>query len=129
MKEEKLRWRNFPLWIIKDLISVACMGEEKYGTYDYLDKEYTVNDHLDALKRHLMKYEDPEENDLDHESGKLHLYHVAWRALVAAYVHKTKPQLDDRYKPSERTQILHYNPDEYEVIQTGIGFKTVKKGK
>lgn len=123
---KKLRWRNFPLWLLEDLISVASMGEDKYGTYDYLEQDYTVNDHLDALKRHLMRYENPEESDFDHESNRLHLYHVAWRALVAAFVHKSKPHLDDRYRP-DNTKVITYNSDEYEIIQTGYGTKTIKK--
>jgi len=94
----KLRCRNFPTWLLEGLYKVAEMGEGKYGTYDFLQKDYTVNDHLDALKRHLMKFEDPRESDTDDESQQLHLFHVAWRALIAAYVCKYKPNLDDRYK-------------------------------
>jgi len=94
----KLRWRNFPLWLLEGLIEVAQMGEGKYGTYDFLKKDYTINDHLDALKRHLMRFENPKESDLDEESNRCHLFHVAWRALVAAYVYEHKPQLDDRFK-------------------------------
>ncbi len=97
-KEKKLRWRNFPLFLIRGVIEVAQMGEDKYGTYDYLQKEYTINDHLDSLKRHLMGFENPHESDLDYESKKLQLFHVAWRAIVAAYVYETRPDLDDRFK-------------------------------
>lgn len=97
----KLRWRNFPLWLLEDLIKVASMGEEKYGTYDFLEKDYTVNDHLDAAKRHMMRYENPHESDLDDESNISHLFHCAWRCIVAAFVAKFKPHLDDRYKVEE----------------------------
>jgi hypothetical protein len=97
-KETRLRWRNFPMFLLRGLIEVAQMGEEKYGTYDFLKKDYTVNDHLDALKRHLMKFEDPLDSDFDHESKQLHLYHVAWRALVAAFVREQKSHLDDRFR-------------------------------
>jgi len=101
MSEKKLRPRNFPLWLLEDFFKVASMGEEKYGTYDFLKKDYTVNDHLDAAKRHLMKFESPYENDNDHESHVLHPYHAAWRCLIAAHVCKTRPELDDRYKIEE----------------------------
>lgn len=94
----RLRWRNFPLFLLEGLIIVASAGEKKHGMLDYLNKDYTVNDHLDALKRHLMRYESPYEADTDEDSGELHLYNVAWRALVAAYVAKNKPHLDDRWK-------------------------------
>ena len=105
MNDKKTRWRNFPLWLMEGLIDVAQMGEGKYGLYDFLEKDYTVNDHLDALKRHLMKFESPKHSDLDHESNKLHLYHIAWRALVAAYVMENKPQLDDRFKCEEKKDV------------------------
>lgn len=95
---KKLRPRNFPTFLLEDLFQVASIGEEKYGTYDYLEQDYTVNDHLDALKRHLIRYEDPNQSDLDEDSERLHLYHVAWRALIAAHVQKTNSKLDDRYK-------------------------------
>lgn len=97
-ESEKLRWRNFPLFLIEGVIRVSGLGENKYGTYDFLEKEYTVNDHLDALKRHLLRFEDPNQSDYDHESKELHLYHVAWRAMVAGFVMKFKPDLDDRWK-------------------------------
>lgn len=104
MAEKKLRWRNFPMWLLEDLIKVASMGEDKYGTYDYLEKDYTVNDHLDAAKRHLMRFENPNESDLDHESGVSHLFHSAWRLMVAAFVAKFKPHLDDRWKGDSRVK-------------------------
>lgn len=99
---DKLRWRNFPLWLIEPLIHVASFGEDKHGMYDFLQEKYTVNDHLDALKRHLMKLEDPNQSDIDDESKKNHAYHIAWRALIAAYVIETYPQSDDRYKGNKK---------------------------
>jgi hypothetical protein len=71
--DQKLRWRNFPTWLIKPVIIVAQLGEQKYGLLDYLKKDYTVNDHLDALKRHLEEFENPLRPDLDHETKEWHL--------------------------------------------------------
>lgn len=93
----KLRWRNFPLFLIRPLIEVGQQGEEKYGTYNFL-KGLTVNDSLDSLKRHLDSFEDPTRDDEDAESKVNHLAHVAWNALVALYMIKTRPDLDDRFK-------------------------------
>ena len=53
---------------------------------------------MDSMKRHLDKFEDPNISDIDDESKCHHLAHVAWNALVALYVLKTRPELDDRYK-------------------------------
>jgi hypothetical protein len=82
------------------LIKVGQFGELKYDTYNYL-KGLSISDTLDALKRHLMKYESPYESDIDEESMQNHLAHVAWNAIVALHMHKTRPDLDDRYKINE----------------------------
>ena len=95
--EGKLRWRNFPLFLLKPLMEVAQFGESKYETYNYL-KGGSQNQYLDCIKRHLEKYESPFENDLDDESNVSHLAHVAWNALVAIYMLEHHPELDDRYK-------------------------------
>lgn len=93
----KLRWRNFPLFLIEPLIAVGHYGEQKYGeTYNFL-KGMSMNDSLDSMKRHLNAFEDPYQSDTD-ESGISHLGHIAWNALVALYMLKHRPDLDDRYK-------------------------------
>lgn len=94
--EGKLRWRNFPLFLIKPLMEVAQFGESKYDTYNFL-KGGSQNQYLDCIKRHLEQFESPFEPDNDPESGVNHLAHVAWNALVAAYMLKYRPELDDRY--------------------------------
>lgn len=93
----KLRWRNFPLFLIRPLIEVAHFGESKYDTFNFL-KGLTVLDSLDSLKRHLDNFEDPTLPDIDEESKVNHLAHIAWNALVALYMIKTRSELDDRYK-------------------------------
>lgn len=95
--DQKLRWRNFPLFLIRPLIEVAQFGESKYDTFNFL-KGQTINNCLDAIKRHLDKFEDPSIPDEDEESKVTHLGHIAWNALVAAYMMKTRPELDDRWK-------------------------------
>lgn len=93
----KLRWRNVPMFLMEPLIEVGQQGEEKYGTYNFL-AGLSINDTLDSMKRHLMKYESPYYPDEDEESKVNHLAHIAWNALVALHMHKTRPDLDDRYK-------------------------------
>lgn len=93
----KLRWRNFPLFLVKPLIEVAQQGEEKYGTYNFL-KGQSVRNCMDSIMRHYESFEDPYQNDNDSESKCSHLLHVAWNSLVAAYMIKMRPDLDDRYK-------------------------------
>jgi Domain of unknown function (DUF5664) len=95
--KEKTRWRNVPLFLFEPVIKVGQFGEKKYATYNYL-KGLGLNDTLDALKRHLMKFESPYESDNDEESLQNHLAHVAWNAIVALHMLNTRPELDDRYK-------------------------------
>ena len=99
--EGKLRWRNFPLFLLKPLMEVAQFGEGKYETYNYL-KGGSQNQYLDCIKRHLEKYESPFNNDNDDESKVNHLAHVAWNALVAIYMLEQFPELDDRFKLSNK---------------------------
>jgi hypothetical protein len=96
----KLRWRNFPLFLIRPLIEVAHFGETKYNTFNFLKGLYVL-DSLDSMKRHMDKLEDPQQSDIDSESKCHHLAHIAWNALVALYTIKTRPDLDDRWKPNE----------------------------
>lgn len=100
----KLRWRNFPLFLFEEVVAVGSKAEKhkdnpdgKYDTFNFL-KGLKMNDTLDSLKRHLMKFESPYESDFDEESKLNHLAHVAWNALVALHFYKTRPDLDDRYK-------------------------------
>jgi hypothetical protein len=94
---QKLRWRNFPLFLIRPLAQVAQHGEGKYDMYNFL-KGGSQNQYLDCIKRHLDSYEDPTQDDLDLESRANHLAHVAWNALVAIYMLENFPELDDRFK-------------------------------
>lgn len=93
----KLRWRNIPLFMLRGLIAVGQFGEKKYSTYNFM-KGLPVNDTLDSLMRHLDAIQDPNQSDLDNESQVNHLYHVAWNALVAAWMIENRPDLDDRIK-------------------------------
>jgi hypothetical protein len=95
--KNKLRWRNFPLWLIEGLIAVGAEGEKKYGTFNFLKGQY-VNDLLDSLKRHLVELEHPNRSDYDKESKQLHSFHIAWNALVLSFILETRPDLDDRWK-------------------------------
>lgn len=100
----KLRWRNFPLFLIEPLIEVGAAAEKvegnpngKYETYNFLNGMY-VDDCLDCAKRHLMRAESPYESDYDEELKVHHLAQAAWNCLVALHNIKTRPDLDDRLK-------------------------------
>ena len=93
--EGKLRWRNAPMFLMRGLVEVGAMGEDEYGTYNYL-KGLSVSDTLDSAFRHLDAATDPMQSDFDIKSKLHHLKHAAWNALVAAWMIENRPDLDDR---------------------------------
>lgn len=96
----KVRWRNFPLWLCRPLADIGTYGELKYDeSWNFL-KGLSVTDCMDSLYRHLEQIDNPELADEDDESKLSHLGHIAWNALVAYHMIKTRPDLDDRYKTS-----------------------------
>lgn len=109
--DNKLRWRNFPLFLMRPLAEVGQFGEGKYSMYNFL-KGGEQNQYLDAIKRHLDKYEDPTLPDVDHESGVSHLAHVAWNALVGMYMMANYPELDDRFKLHLEDDVINDIPNE-----------------
>lgn len=98
-----------------ELGRVYGMGETKYDRFNYL-KGYAWSLSVDALKRHLLKFEAGEEYDEcsthpgqyddDHEydpkvcdgSGLLHTSHVAWHGLTLTAFIIRGLGTDDRYK-------------------------------
>jgi len=100
----KLRWHNFPMFLIRPLIQVADYGADKYATFNYL-KGAPISQYMDSLKRHLDSFEDPSQADKDSESQINHLAHVAWNALVAIHMLQAKPELDDRWNPNLKNSI------------------------
>lgn len=106
--KNKLRWRNFPLFLMRPLVEVGSVAEKrpgnpkgKYETFNFL-KGQSVLDCMDSGLRHLDKYLDPDESDYDKESGLHHLSHAAWNFLVALYFIKTRPDLDNTYKGNKK---------------------------
>lgn len=103
------------MFLMEPVIRVGSFAEKregnpngKYETFNYLKGMY-VNDCMDSLKRHLMKFESPYHPDVDEETMESHLAHVAWNALVALHMLQTRPELDDRYKleqPKEEIKVV-----------------------
>lgn len=123
----KPRWRNFPLFLIEDVIKVGSHAElrdgnpnGKYETFNFLKGMY-VNDCMDSLKRHLMKFESPYESDNDEETQESHLAHIAWNALVALHMLKTRPELDDRFKlPEPKPITVTEDTDTFTADRDGL---------
>lgn len=70
---------------IEGLATVMTQGANKYGRDNWKEcKE--PHRYLDALLRHTLKYWDGEK--VDTESGKSHLYHIAFNAMALHYLDK-----------------------------------------
>ncbi len=68
---------------IEGLAEVMTQGASKYGRDNW--QECTEpHRYLDALLRHTLKYWDGEK--VDTESGKSHLYHIAFNAMALDYL-------------------------------------------
>lgn len=68
---------------IEGLAEVMTQGANKYGRDNWKEcKE--PHRYLDALLRHTLKYWDGEK--VDTESGKSHLYHIAFNAMALDYL-------------------------------------------
>ena len=68
---------------IEGLASVMTQGAYKYGRYNWQECKEPYR-YLDALLRHTLKYWDGEK--VDTESGKSHLYHIAFNAMALDYL-------------------------------------------
>jgi Domain of unknown function (DUF5664) len=97
----KLEWHHIPMFLLEDLMKVGEIGGKKYFDYNYLTG-FPITQLLNSLKRHLNSFESPFESDYDVDTAQSHLQHVAWNALVAAYVMKYKPEFDNRYKITKK---------------------------
>lgn len=78
-----------------ELGKVAGMGAEKYEKYNYL-RGYDWSLSYNAMLRHLLQFWYGE--DLDEESGLLHVLHAAWHALALASFQLREIGNDDRFK-------------------------------
>lgn len=69
------------------LVAIAKIrefGNKKYGSrWVWREKSTSPDIYVQAMLRHLFKYTDPNESDIDEESGMHHLWHVGCGALFA----------------------------------------------
>ena len=72
---------------IKEFAAVCMKGAEKYERGNYL-KGAPTSEYVDCLMRHLTEYYSGV--DIDPDSGKHHLGHVVWNALMLAEVALTR---------------------------------------
>lgn len=78
---------------IMEVAKVAGFGATKYARYNFL-KGYNWSLSYDAMQRHLHAFWNRE--DIDKESGLLHLAHATWHGLALLAFVMLKRGTDDR---------------------------------
>ena len=89
----KLRHDLVPLNAQEEYVKVLTKGIEKYEERNW-EKGMPWNWVIASLKRHLHAFEKGE--DIDSESGCLHIAHVMCNAAFLAEYAYTHPELDNR---------------------------------
>jgi hypothetical protein len=79
-----------------EVAKVMTFGKTKYSAHNWRGG-FKWSRVLSAAMRHLVAYIGGE--DKDPETGLSHLAHCACCVLFLLEFEKTKPELDDRYKP------------------------------
>ena len=99
-KPAQLFWS--PAHALLEVARVNGMGAEKYSPHNFR-KGYNWSLSYNSLLRHVMLSEAGE--DIDPESGLLHMAHAAWHALTLIQFYFDKEsgahpaELDDRWVP------------------------------
>lgn len=84
--DEKLRWELLPLEDVEDIVRVYTAGAKKYGENKWQDLPDGIRRYKAALLRHLVEYD--KGNEIDEETGSLHLAAVAWNAIAMLHISK-----------------------------------------
>ena len=81
---------------LEQVALVMEFGREKYAAHNWR-QGFAWSRPLSAALRHIMAFNDGE--DKDPESGLSHLAHAACCIMFLLEFEKTRPDLDDRWKP------------------------------
>lgn len=83
-----------PVGAMEDIARVMELGAKKYGAYNWRSKAVRMMVYAHAALRHLFAWIGGE--DLDPESGRSHLAHLAACALIILDATKVGKAIDDR---------------------------------
>jgi len=84
----KTRWDLIPWDCVEQVAEILTFGADKYDANSWQKVDDAESRYFSALLRHLIAYQQGE--DLDQESGKLHLSHVATNALFLLWFNLAK---------------------------------------
>jgi hypothetical protein len=90
----KAPWHLLPYDALAEVVKVMAYGKAKYAARNW-EKGLQHDETFGATMRHLTAWYAGE--DVDTESGLLHLAHVAWNALaLLAFTVRGRDDLDNR---------------------------------
>ena len=84
--DDKLHWELLPLEDVEDIVRVYTAGAKKYGENKWQDLPDGIRRYKAALLRHLVEFD--KGNEIDKETGCLHLAQVAWNAIAMLHISK-----------------------------------------
>lgn len=96
--------KKTPLRVVPPILDIEVsgplsQGAQKYGSYNWRDKDISLAMHLEAIERHLAAYKDGENRAPD--SGFTHLAHAAATLAILMDAGACGTLIDDRcYGPA-----------------------------
>ena len=100
----KPRISLLPADAIREVAEVATFGADKYDAHNWM-KGISYSRMMDSLLRHLTSFNSTD-SDIDSESGRHHMAHVAWNAITLLHFIldcDTYGHLDDRPEKYRRS--------------------------
>lgn len=82
---------------LMEVAKIAGFGASKYERMNYM-RGFAWSLSYDALQRHIHEFWNG--NEVDEESGLLHMAHAAWQCLCLLSFSRRNLGTDDRYKGS-----------------------------
>lgn len=81
---------------LRETAWVAKHGADKYGPYNWREAHVNATTYVGAIMRHLMAWSEGE--DIDPESGRSHIAHIAASAFILIDAQQLGTLIDDRAK-------------------------------
>lgn len=116
--------KKAPLRYVPPMLMIAAsgpmaQGAEKYGPYNWrTGPKIHLSLYLEAIMRHLLMVMDGQ--DLDKDSGKLHLAHIAATCAVILDAYACGQLVDDRFEGPGALAIEILNEYGYDIKDVDI---------
>ena len=99
----KLRWDLLPTDAIEKIIEIYTHGSIKYNDHNWR-KGFHWSRCIGSLMRHLNAFNNGE--DIDEDSGALHLSQVAWNAITLLWFQLYQKGTDDRVITFDNPELM-----------------------